>query len=101
MTRLLPPAPFFRDLVLTSLWFWVGLRVASAIGGGFSGLRSPVVAVPLVLLVGLLAHLDRKSRGLGLLMANLGFSWRRLTLLVLGVAGLAEGAFQLLLWAVA
>ncbi len=76
--------------------------MAFAIAGGGQGFAvAVVVALALVPLVAVLVHLDRRSRGLDLLLANLGFSPRWLNALVLAVAGAVEAAFQLLLWAAA
>ena len=92
--KLLPPEPLLRDLVRTTLWIWVGLHVAFALGGGGAGALSPLVGSLLLAIVVMLAHLDRASRGLALLLANLGYSSRRIGLLVLVVAGVAEAALQ-------
>jgi len=100
--RLLPPQPLLGDIVRTSLVVWVGLHFAfaSAIVWGAEGgsplALSPVVAAPLLVLVVVIAHLDRTSRGLSLFLANLGFSSRAVGLVVLGVAGAAEVALQTL-----
>lgn len=92
--RLLPPQPLLGDVVRTTLWIWFGLHVAFAIGGGSPAALSPVAAVVLLILVAVVSHMDRASRGLNLLLANLGYSGRGLGLLVLAVAGAAEALLQ-------
>jgi len=81
--RRLPPRPFLDDIVRTALWIWLGLHVAFAIGGA-QIVVSPVVSVALLAILVGLGHLDRSSRGMTLLLANLGFSPRQMALLVLG-----------------
>jgi len=81
-------------VIRTTLWIWLGLHLAVAIGGGNPGALSPVVACALLAVVVLLSHLDRASRGLNLLLANLGFSRRDVGLLVLAIAGTAEAVLQ-------
>jgi hypothetical protein len=81
-------------VVRTTLWIWFGLHVAFAIGAGGPSALSPAVAGTLLVLTVVMSHLDRASRGLNLFLANLGFSGRRLALLVVGVAGAAEAVAQ-------
>ena len=96
----LPPQPLLGDIVRTTLVIWVGLHIASAIGGGgVAGnplVPAPAVEAILLALVVVFSHLDRSSRGLTLFLANLGFSPVRVGLLVLAVAGGAELALRFL-----
>lgn len=92
--RRLPPPPLLGDVVRTTLFIWVALHVAFAIGAQSPRAVSPPITATLLALVVLIAHLDRKSRGLSLLLANLGFSPRGVALVVLGVAGTAEAVLQ-------
>lgn len=78
----------------TTLFIWVGLHVAFAIGAEDPAVLSPVVAALLLVLVVVVGHLDRASRGMTLLLANLGFSSRFVGVLVLVVAGAAELVLQ-------
>jgi len=97
--RLLPPQPILGDVVRTTLVIWVGFHFAFAIGGGGQGgsplALAPVVAGVLLALVVGASHLDRSSRGVTLLLANLGFSSAKVALLALAVAGLAEVGLQI------
>jgi hypothetical protein len=89
--RILPPAPLLADLVRTTLWIWAGLHLAFAFAGvGSTGPMAPVTIGMLLGLAVLFVHLDRKSRGLDLFLANLGFPGRHLGILSLAVAAAAE-----------
>jgi len=90
----LPPQPFVGDVVRSALWVWLGLHVAFAFGAENPAALPPVVVVALLALVVVVTHVDRRARGLSLFLANLGFSPRRMSVLVLATAGAAEAVLQ-------
>ena len=94
---MLPPRPFLDAIVLRVLVVWLFLRAFAAAGSAGSGVPFPqsVVGPPIstlwvMVVIILVIWWEMKRKSELIFLANLGYSFRRVTLMVLGECLLLE-----------
>jgi len=84
----LPPRPFVGALVARATWLWLGMLLIAAMRPG------PLSVIWIWGFVALGVHLVARRRGEALILADLGFSATRTSLLVIAWCALLEGCLR-------
>jgi hypothetical protein len=99
MRRFLPPRPFLESFAVRVVLVWAFLRAMSLVGASAEAGTTVLGPLPVALLVApivvVVMFIDMTRRSELIFLANLGRSFRGMTLVILAICVLAETVLRL------